>query len=126
MSKIGYWTTDQIADELKMSRQFVIDAITGRSPYKLQATKLGRMWVIAEADAKSFIERVNDSSKEFYSPNDIAIAIGKSRPYVLDALTGYGGRKLPPRLKGEKRGDRWVIEKGEAERFIGLHGKGEG
>ena len=37
----------------------------------------------------------------------------------------YGGRK-EPRLAGVKRGDRWVIERNEAERFIGLHVKGQG
>jgi hypothetical protein len=35
---------------------------------------------------------------------------------------GYSGRKAP-RLAGEKRGDRWVIAKEEAERFIREHGE---
>jgi hypothetical protein len=58
--------------------------------------------------------------KEFYSPQEIAKAIGKSRRYILDALTGYGNRE-EPRLKAQKKGARWIISKTEAERFIRKH-----
>ena len=86
----------------------------------MDATKIGGRWVVSHEEARRFIQEYQNPS--YYTPQDIAIAIGKTRSYVLDALTGYGGRK-EPRLAGEKRGDRWVIGKEEAERFIGEHGQ---
>jgi hypothetical protein len=116
------WTPQDIANQLGMSRQFVIDAITGKTKkYQLSAQKMGRSWIISDAEAKAFIDRYQNPEKEFYSTIDIAKAIGKSRKYVLDALTGYGGRK-ETRLAGDKRGYRWVISKDEAENFIREHG----
>jgi hypothetical protein len=124
MPELGFWTPSEIAKELDKSRQFVIDCITGRTArYALPATKLGRVWVIAEEDAQKFIEQVTNPQKSTYSPNDIARKIGMTRKYVLDALTGYGGRKAP-RLAGVKRGERWCISIEEGERFIAEHGKG--
>jgi hypothetical protein len=121
MPKLGIWTPQEIADEIGMSRQFVVDIIVGKTKkYSLSATKIGWGWAIADADARKFIDAFSSPQKESYSPQDIAKAIGKSRKYVLDALTGYGGRK-EQRLAGEKRGDRWCISRDEAERFMGLH-----
>ena len=123
MPQLGIWTPQEIADELKMPRQFVLDVIVEkRKAFKLPATKIGRSWAIVDADAQRFIEQVTNPQNLTYSPNDLAKAIGKSRKYILDQLTGYGGRK-EPRLAGVKRGGRWVIAKWEAERFIGEHGK---
>jgi hypothetical protein len=126
MPDYGIWVPQEIADELGMSRQFVIDVIIGKiKKYKLNAKKKGRFWIVADADAQQFIQEFRNPVKEekdFYTPQDIAKAIGKSRKYVLDALTGYGGRTTP-RLAGEKRGDRWCISRVEAERFIEEHGK---
>ena len=121
MPEFGVWTPQEIADELDMSRQFVIDVIVGKTKeYTLNAKKIGRSWLISDADAKAFIDEYRSFGKDSYSPNDIAKAIGMTRTHVMNALTGYGGRK-EPRLAGVKRGDRWVIEKGEAERFIAEH-----
>jgi hypothetical protein len=121
MPNLGIWTPQEIADEIGMSRQFVIDIIVGKTKkYSLSATKIGWGWAIADADARKFIDEYSNQQKEWYTPQDIATAIAKSRKYVLDALTGYGGRKTP-RLVGEKRGDRWIVEKEEAERFISVH-----
>lgn len=114
------WTTKEIANELSMSRQFVIDSITGRSPYKLVAQKFGSVWCISDTDAKAFIHLVKNLYVDSYTPQQIADEIGKSRKYVLDALTGYGGKK-PPRLKGEKHGKHWLIQKDEAQSFINEH-----
>jgi len=126
MPKIGVWTPQEIADSIEMPRQFVLDIIAGkRKKYFLPASKIGRSWGIADSDAVAFIDRYRDSEEDSYTPNSLAKAIGKSRKYVLDSLTGYGGRK-EPRLAGVKRGDRWVIEREEAERFIGLHVKDGG
>jgi hypothetical protein len=126
MPKIGVWTPQEIADSIEMPRQFVLDIIAGkRKKYFLPASKIGRSWGIADSDAVAFIDRYRNPEEDSYTPNSLAKAIGKSRKYVLDSLTGYGGRKLPPRLKGGKRGDRWVIRKEEAERFIGEHVKPE-
>jgi hypothetical protein len=126
MPEYGIWAPQEIADELGMSRQFVIDVITGKiKKYSLPAKKKGHFWFVTDTDAKAFIQEVRSPSvkeKLEYSPNDIAKAINKSRKYVLDALTGYSGRKSP-RLAGEKRGDRWIVSKEEAERFIGEHVK---
>jgi biotin operon repressor len=123
MTELDVWTPQEIADEIGMSRQFIINVILGKtSRYVLDATKKGRTWLIANDEAQAFVVRFRDPQKEWYSPNDLAKALGKSRKYVLDALTGYGGRKTP-RLAGEKRGDRWVIGKEEAERFIREHGE---
>lgn len=120
MPELGLWTVDEIASELGMSRDFVITAIKGRSPFKLEALKMGGAWLINDAEAQAFIKRVREQREGYLSPGEVAKALGKSRKYVLDALTGYGGRKSPS-LKAEKRGDRWIISKEEAERFIKLH-----
>jgi hypothetical protein len=121
MTELGVWTPQEIADAIEMSREFVISVIVGKTAkHKLTATKKGRTWLISNSEAKEFIERYRNPQKEWYTPNDIAKAIHKSRKYVLDALTGYGGRK-EPRLAGEKRGDRWVIGKEEGDRFIAEH-----
>jgi hypothetical protein len=121
MPKLGIWTPQEIADEIGMSRQFVIDIIVGKTKkHSLSATKIGWVWAIADADARKFIDAFSSPQKEWYSPQDLAKTIGKSRKYVLDALTGYGGRK-EPRLAGVKRGERWVISRVEGDRFIGEH-----
>jgi hypothetical protein len=125
MAELEVWTPQEIAGEIGMSRQFIINVILGKtSKYALNATKKGRTWLISEVEAVAFISKYRNPQKDWYTPNDLAKAIKKSRKYVLDALTGYGGRK-EPRLAGEKRGDRWVIGKEEAERFIKEHGKTE-
>jgi predicted transcriptional regulator len=124
MPGLGVWTPQEIADEIGMSRQFVINVIDGKTQkHTISATKRGRTWLISDAEAKAFIERFRNPQPEWYTINTIAKAIGKSHKYVKDALTGYGGRK-EPRLAGTKRGDRWVIEREEGDRFIGLHRKG--
>jgi hypothetical protein len=126
MPELGFWTPTELADHVGKSRQFIIDCITGRtSRYSLKAKKLGRVWVIADADAQKLIQQVTKPQKEWYTPNDIARAIKMTRTHVLNCLTGYSGRTAP-RLAGEKRGERWVISKVEAERFIAEHGKGDG
>jgi hypothetical protein len=123
MAELEVWTPQEIAGEIGMSRQFIINVILGKtSKYVLNATKKGRTWLISEAEAVAFISKYRNPQKDWYTPNDLAKAINKSRKYVLDALTGYGGRK-EPRLSGTKRGDRWVISREEAERFIGEHVK---
>jgi predicted transcriptional regulator len=121
MPELGIWTPQEIADEIGMSRQFIVDIIVEKTKkYKLSAAKRGRTWLISDAEAKAFIERFRNPQPEWYTINTIAKAIGKSHKYVKDALTGYGGRKTP-RLAGTKQGDRWVVEKEEAEQFISAH-----
>jgi hypothetical protein len=121
MPEPDLWTLQEIADEIGKPRQFVIDIVLEKNKkYILHARKIGRSWLVNDSDAKSFIERFRDPQSECYYINTIAKSIGKSHKYVKDALTGYGGRKKP-RLAGEKRGDRWVIGKEEAERFISAH-----
>lgn len=122
MPEPDLWTLQEIADEIGKPRQFVIDIVLEKNKkYVLHARKIGRSWLVNDSDAKSFIECFRDPQSEWYYINTIAKAIGKSHKYVKDALTGYGGRK-EPRLSGEKRGNRWIIEKKEAERFIEEHG----
>jgi hypothetical protein len=128
MPQIGYWTPKEIADELKVTSRFILQIISGKVPtFKIDAVKVSGRWLVEDAEARRFMERYSTGvplqEKAFYTPNDIAKAIGKSRPYVLDALTGYGGRKLPPLLAGVKQEKRWVVEREEAERFIGEHQK---
>lgn len=123
MPEFGFWTPTELADHVGKSRQFIIDCITGRtSRYSLTAKKLGRVWVIADADAQELIQQVTKPQKEWYTPNDIAKAIRMTRTHVLNCLTGYGGKQTP-RLVGTKRGDRWIISREEAERFIEEHVK---
>jgi hypothetical protein len=125
MSDLGVWTPQEIADEIDVSRQWVIDVIVGKTKrYTLPASKKGRNWLISDNDARRFISEYQNLEQEFYTPLKIAQAIGMTRKYVLDCLTGYGGR-VDPRLLGEKRGTRWVIGKAEAERFIREHIKSE-
>jgi hypothetical protein len=121
MPELGVWTPQEIADEIGMSREFVIAVITGKtSRHTLSATKKSRTWLISEADAKNFIDKFRNPVKEWYTPNDIAKAIGMTRTYIMNCLTGYGGRK-EPRLAGVKRGDRWCIGKEEGDRFVREH-----
>jgi transcriptional regulator with XRE-family HTH domain len=121
MSQFDFWTPQQIAEELGVTTGYISKILGGKSSnLTLTALKVSGRWLIADADAKAFIEKFKSTEKEFYTPGEIAKAIGTSRTYVLYALTGYGGRKTP-RLVGEKRGDRWVVEKEEAERFISAH-----
>jgi hypothetical protein len=123
VSEFNFWTPAQIAEELKVSHDYILQIISGQYPLLyLDATKLGGRWLITEDEARRFIREYR--SPPYYTPQDIAEAIGMTRKYVLDALTGYGGRK-EPRLAGEKRGDRWVISREEGDRFIGEHRKGE-
>ncbi len=123
MTEINFWTPKELADELELSVQYVYQIIKGKHPsLTLNVQRIGGRWLISAPDAQTFIEEYRNPQR--YTPQDLATAIGKSRKYVLDALTGYGGRK-EPRLAGEKRGDRWVIAKEEAERFIREHGKGD-
>ncbi len=123
MSEFNFWTPAQIADELKVSHDYILQIISRKFPLlHLEATKVGGRWLIAEDEAQRFINEYHNPP--YYTPQDIAGRIGMTRKYVLDALTGYGGRK-EPRLMGVKRGDRWVIEKEEGDRFIGLHVKDE-
>jgi hypothetical protein len=129
MPHLGFWTPHEIADELDLSATFVLRIINNELPYQfIQATKVSGRWLIETPEAERFISQYRSSgktrAKDFYSPQDLAKAIDKSRKYVLDALTGYGGRK-EPRLAGEKRGERWVISREEGDRFIGEHGKGK-
>jgi transcriptional regulator with XRE-family HTH domain len=119
VSSFNFWTFQQIADELNVTVQYIQRIREGKYPLRtLDATKIGGRWVVSEVEAKRFISEYK--SPPYYTPQDIAEAIGMTRKYVLDALTGYGGRKAP-RLAGEKRGDRWVISREEAERFIEEH-----
>ena len=125
MPESGLWTLQEIADEISKPRQFVIDVVLEKNrKHVLHAKKIGRSWLVNDLEARAFIERVQHPlQQEWYTINAIAKSIGKSHKYVKDALTGYGGRK-EPRLAGVKRGGRWVIARGEAERFIGEHGSG--
>jgi hypothetical protein len=119
--EINFWTTQQIADELEVTPEYLQLIIAGKYPLRtLKASKIAGRWLIEDTEAKRFIDEFKTPS--YYTPQDIATSIKMSRKYVLDALTGYGGRK-EARLVGEKRGERWCIEKEEAERFIGEHGR---
>jgi hypothetical protein len=127
MPQIGYWTPKEIADELKVTPRFILQIINGDLPrLKIEAVKVSGRWLVEDSEARRFIKAYVSGEplkeKKFYTPNDIAKAIGKSRPYVLDALTGYDDRETP-RLEGEKQNGRWVIEKKEGKRFIDLHVK---
>ncbi len=122
MSSFNFRTFQQIADELKVTVQFIHRIREGKHPlHSLEAEKIGGRWVVAEDEAVRFLREYRNPS--YYTPQQISEAIGMTRKYVLDCLTGYGGRK-EARLVGEKRGDRWCIEKEEAERFIEQHAKG--
>jgi hypothetical protein len=124
LTQLNLWTTKQIADELNLSVSYILQVIYGNFPLQtLEAQKVGDRWLISEQEALRFIAEYRNP--QHCTPQDIAKAIGKSRKYVLDALTGYGGRK-EPLLAGVKRGERWCISKEEGERFIGEHRKGEG
>jgi hypothetical protein len=67
-----------------MSRQFIIDTVVGkRKKYTLAARKLGSNWVIADADAREFIEKHRNPVKEWYTPNDIAQAIEMTDSFTI-------------------------------------------
>jgi hypothetical protein len=119
VSSFNFRTFQQLADELKVTVQYIHRIREGKHPlHSLEAEKIGGRWVVAEEEAVRFLAEYR--TPPYYTPQDIAKAIDMTRKYVLDALTGYGGRK-ERRLAGEKRGDRWVVDPEEAKRFIGEH-----
>jgi hypothetical protein len=119
LTQIDFWTPKELADELELSVQYVYQIIKGKHPsLTLSVQRIGGRWLISAPEVQTFIDEYKNP--QHYTPQDIATAIGKSRKYVLDALTGYGGRK-EPRLAGFKRGDRWIVMKKDAEQFISVH-----
>jgi transcriptional regulator with XRE-family HTH domain len=122
LTQIDFWTPQELADELELSVQYVYQIIKGKhASLTVNVQRIGGRWLILDEDAQRFIAEYRNP--QHYTPQDLAKAIGKSRKYVLDALTGYGGRK-EPRLAAEKRGDRWIVAKEDAERFIRQHAEG--
>ena len=117
-SRLGtFWTTQEIADALSKSRQFVVDAINGKSgQYTLKAVKVNGKWFVSDRDAQDFIEYHRHREK-YVSPIFVARAIGRSRQFVMDAITGYGGNRAPS-LKAKKQGERWLISISDAKKFI--------
>lgn len=117
-SRLGtFWTTQEIADTLSKSRQFVVDAINGKSgQHSLKAVKVNGKWFVSDKDAQDFIQYHRHKEK-YVSPIFIARAIGRSRQFVMDAITGYGGNRSPI-LKAKKEGERWFISSTDAEEFI--------
>lgn len=56
----GYYTPQEIAEEIDSSAQFVINEITGRRGERkstLKAYKVNRYWFIPEKDAIAFVQR---------------------------------------------------------------------
>ena len=90
MPYLGFWTPHEIADELDLTANFVLRIINNELPYQqIQAAKVSGRWLVEASEAERFIAEYRASGKtkekDFYSPADIAKAIGKSRKYVLDA-----------------------------------------
>ncbi|KAI9129045.1 hypothetical protein [Acaryochloris sp. CCMEE 5410] len=117
-SRLGtFWTTQEIADALSKSRQFVVDAINGKSTQRpLQAIKISGKWFVSDKDAQDFIQ-YHRRKESFVSPIFVARAIGRSRQFVMDAITGYGGSRTPI-LKAKRQSNRWLISTSDAEEFI--------
>jgi biotin operon repressor len=114
----GYWTPQQIADEIKRSTVFVIDCLKGKRKIGLKGIQFGKgkNWFIKDADAREFIRKIQAEDQN-WSPAQLAKAVGKSRKYILDAITGYGGTREPS-LRAAREGSRWIIERADAEAFI--------
>ena len=114
----GYWTPQQIADEIKRSTVFVIDCLKGQGKIALKGIQFGKgkNWFIKDEEARAFILKVQEEDRN-WSPAQLAKAVGKSRDYILDAITGYGGTR-EPRLRAVKEKQGWVIEAADAEEFI--------
>lgn len=117
-SRLGtFWTTQEIADALSKSRQFVVDAISGKSNQRpLQAIKVNGKWFVSDEDAQDFIQ-YHRSQETYVSPIYVAQAIGRSRQFVMDAITGYGGSRAPT-LKAKRQRNRWLISTSDADEFI--------
>jgi len=114
----GYWTPKQIADTLKRSRTFVTDCLQGKRKIALKGIRVGarQEWFIKDADAREFIHKVQ-AEDQFWSPAQLAKATGKSRQYIVNVITGYGGT-CEPRLKAIRVKQGWLIERADAEAFI--------
>jgi hypothetical protein len=114
----GYWNTNQLMEATKRSRTFVTDCLQGKGKMALKGIRIGtrQEWYVEDAVAREFIRRVEQEDRR-KSPAQLAKAVGKSRKYILDAITGYGGTR-EPRLRAVKEKQGWVIEEADAEEFI--------
>ena len=114
----GYWTPQQIADAIKRSNIFVIRCLRSEGKRELKGIQLGKgnSWFIKDVDAREFIRKVQ-AEDQFWTPAQLAKAIGKSRKYILDAITGYE-RTREPRLRAVKEKRGWLIKRADAEAFI--------
>ena len=120
-SRLGtFLTTQEIADAISKSRKCVVDAINAKADEEpLRAIKVNGKWFIAQEDAQEFIKR-HQEKKSCFSPSSLAKAIGKSRQYVMDSITGYGGKREPT-LRATKQGQHWLISETDAQEFIQRH-----
>ena len=117
MSKL--WTIQEIAQHLQVSSNYILQIIKGKYPLQtLNATKIGRQWLVNDQDAQEFFEKYQNP--DFLTPQQIADEIQKSRKWVVDQLTGYGGKEAPT-LLGEKVGNRWIVPVNEGRAFIEHH-----
>lgn len=58
--------------------------------------------------------------EKYWTPKEIAAAIGRSHQYVINAIN-QEGKNPPPDLKAHRSGPHWLIAFAEAQRFIELH-----
>jgi hypothetical protein len=58
--------------------------------------------------------------EKYWTPKEIADAIGRSHQYVINAI-GQEGKNPPPALIAHRSGTHWLIAAEEAQRFIELH-----
>ena len=114
MDKI--WTIQEIAQHLEVSSNHIQQIIKGKYPLiKLNATKVGRQWLVNDQDAQEFFKKFK--TPDYLTPQQIADELQKSRKWVVNQLTGYGGKREPT-LLGEKVGNRWIVPVNEANAFI--------
>jgi hypothetical protein len=58
--------------------------------------------------------------EKYWTPKEIAEAIGRSHQYVINAIS-QEGKNPPPELAANRYGTHWLIASAEAQRFIELH-----
>jgi hypothetical protein len=129
----GIWSPQELATTVSYSRQTIIDAINGKGKYprRLYAQKVGKLWLIPDSHAETFLhwhrtgELLDEPpipEKLFWSIEEIAIASGMSRIQVGRAVAGVkadkGKYSYEPIIPGHRFGQAWLVKPEDAQKYI--------
>lgn len=129
----GLWSPLEIAEAIGIHRQSVFHAIAGKGSYpiRLPVVRYGNLVFVRDEDAKRFIhwKRTGEfrevqasevqisEEKIYWTTEEIALAAGVSRSYVIKLVGGREGRSgAVPGIKAQGRA--WLVKNSDALSFI--------